>query len=348
MVTLKEVAEICNVSAATVSNVINGKAKTSEATRKRILQVIEETGYKPNYMAKGLRTNRTKIISIVTEDIAQFTSPPIIESIMEQCEKHDYHVYVHNLRLYDRWQDTWYDQDKDYHSVLDPVLQDVLSARAEGVIYLAGHTRIINFYNDNFNLPTVMCYSLSNSPAIPSVVIEDEKSAYEVTSYLVKNGHKRIGFVGGRAENIHTAQRLLGYQRALFENGILFDPNLVYYGDWSRESGYEGAKTLLPQGVTAFFGISDKMTGGIYDYLIECGLQIGKEIAVVGFDNESISEHFYPPLTTTTLPLAEIGRISADLLIDMLENDQPEELPEEPKVVRIPCSMEIRKSVCRR
>ncbi|WP_026670005.1 LacI family DNA-binding transcriptional regulator [Butyrivibrio sp. AE3006] len=349
MVTLKEIAEICNVSATTVSNVINGKAKTSEETKNRILTVIKETGYKPNYMAQGLRAKRTKVISIVAEDIAQFTCPAIIESIMAQCEKRDYHVFVHNLRLYDRWSDTWYNQDEAYHSVLDPVLQDVLSARVDGVIYLAGHTRIINCFNDDFAMPAVMCYAFSNSPSIPSVVIEDEKSACEVVTHLIKNGHKRIGFVGGRSENIHTGQRLLGYQRALFENGLLFDPNLVYYGDWSRESGYEGAKALLPQGVTAFFGISDKMSGGIYDYLMECGLKIGEDIAVAGFDNESISEYFYPPLTTTALPLTEIGRISADLLIDMLEQEDPtENIPDEPQVISVPCSMVFRKSVSKR
>ena len=263
MVTLKEVAAICNVSATTVSNVINGKAKTSEETRKRILQVVEETGYKPNYMAKGLRVKRTRTIAIIAEDIAQFTSPTIIEAIMETCEKNDYRVVVHNLRLYDRWQDTWYGQDDEYHSVLDPVIRDILSAQIDGVIYLAGHARIIKTFNNNFSLPIVMCYAYSESPSIPSVVIDDEKSAYEIVSYLIKNGHVRIGFVGGRIDNIHTAQRLRGYQRAMYENGFLFDPKLVYYGDWSRRAGYEGAKALVPQKVTALFGLSDQMTGGI-------------------------------------------------------------------------------------
>ena len=99
MATLKEIAEICNVSATTVSNVINGKAKTSEETKNKILKVIKETGYKPNVMAQGLRIKRTKTIAIIAEDIAQFTSPAIIESIMETCEKHGYRVVVHNLRL---------------------------------------------------------------------------------------------------------------------------------------------------------------------------------------------------------------------------------------------------------
>ena len=110
MVTLKEIAYLCGVSPTTVSNVINGKAKTSEETRQKILQVIDETGFKPNIMAKGLRIKSSRTIAIIAEDLAQFTSPPIIESIMEACEQKDYRVIVHNLRLYDRWQDTWYNK----------------------------------------------------------------------------------------------------------------------------------------------------------------------------------------------------------------------------------------------
>ncbi len=345
MVTLKEIAEICNVSATTVSNVINGKAKTSEETKKRILTVIKETGYKPNYMAKGLRSKKTRMIAIIAEDIAQFTSPQIIESIMEKCEQESYRVTVHNLRLYDRWADTWYNQDKAYHSILDPVVQDILSNRVDGIIYVAGHTRIIKCFDENFELPAVMCYALSDSPQIPSVVIDDEKSAYEVVSHIISKGHRKIGFVGGRAENIHTGQRLLGYQRALFENGILFDPNLVYYGDWSRQAGYDGAKELYSQGVTAYFGISDQMTGGIYDYLEEMNIRIGEQIAVAGFDDEVIAQYFRPALTTTRLPLAEIGKKSAELLIDILENRNEGDISSEPKVISIPCSMIVRKSV---
>jgi LacI family transcriptional regulator len=346
MVTLKEVAEMCGVSATTVSNVINGKEKTSEETRQRILQVVEETGYKPNVIAKGLRSKRSRTIAIVAEDLAQFTSPPMIESMMESCEKMDYRVVVHNLRLYDRWQDTWYNRADEYYSVINPVLRDLVSAQVDGIIYVAGHARIVKTFNNNFELPVVMCYAYSESNDIPSVVIDDEESAYEMVKYLISNGHKRIGIVGGRIENIHTAQRLAGYQRAMFEHGLLFDPKLVFYGDWSRQSGYEGARKLMQQNVTALFGISDLMTGGIYDYLYENDIKIGKEISVAGFDNEGISDFFRPRLTTTELPLRDIGRKSAELLLHKLEaGDEEKEKSDTPEVYKIPCCMRVRESV---
>jgi LacI family transcriptional regulator len=346
MVTLKEVAERCGVSATTVSNVINGKAKTSEETRKRIMKVIKETGYRPNYMAQGLRVKKTRTVAIIAEDIAQFTSPPIIESIMACCEERGYRAIVHNLRLYDRWQDTWYGQEEEYHSVLDPVIKDVLAEQVDGVIYLAGHARVIRAFDEMFPLPVVMCYAYSDSDSIPSVVIDDEKSAYDIVSYLIRMGHKRIGFIGGRRENIHTEQRLIGYQKAMFENGLLFDPKLVYYGDWSRESGYEGAKVLVTKGITALFGISDQMSGGIYDFLEESKIAIGRDLSVAGFDNEIISAFFRPKLTTTELPLREIGRVSADLLLGALENATGESKGSQKKrIIKVPCKMVIRDSV---
>lgn len=346
MVTLKEIAKMCNVSPTTVSNVINGKAKTSEETKAKIMSVIEKTGYKPNYMAQGLRVKHTKTIAIIAEDLAQFTSPPIIENIMAVCEERGYRATVYNLRLYDRWADTWYNNEAKYLSVFEPTLKEALSHQVAGIIHLAGHCRVIKTYGDDFSLPVVMCYALSDSKKIPSIVIDDEKSSYEMVSYLIERGHKRIGFVGGRVENIHTTQRIMGYQRALYERGLLFDPNLIYYGNWDRESGYYGAKKLLSQGVTAIFGISDRMSGGVYDYLEEQNIVVGKDIAVAGFDNENISAYFKPPLTTTELPLKKIGETAGNMILDMLQEKNQGTIGEsEPQIIKIPCKMIVRKSV---
>ena len=351
MITQKEIAKICNVSVATVSNVINGKAKASEETTKRILEAIEANGYRPNAVARGLRTKRTNMIAVIAEDVAQFTSPPVISSIMDACEKKGYRVVVYNLRLYDRWSDTWYDHENAYHSVLDPVLQNVRASGADGVIYLAGHARNIRCYPEKPSVPVVMAYAFSVDPWIPSVVIDDEKSAFEMVKYLIGTGHRRIAFIGGRADNLHTQHRLEGYQHALFETGILYDPSLVYYGNWTRESGYEGAKALITKEPDAFFSISDRMAGGIYDYLAETDLVIGRDISVAGFDDESIAAFFQPQLTTTALPLSEIGEIAAERLLEMLgsgsDEDEGDETvsTSESVVIKVPCTMVIRHSV---
>lgn len=106
MVTLKEIARECKVSPTTVSNILNGKPKVGEETRQRVLKTVEKMGYRPNYIAQGLRKRRTRMIGIIVEDISQFTTPEIVEGIMSRCEEKGYRVIVKNLRLYARWSDS--------------------------------------------------------------------------------------------------------------------------------------------------------------------------------------------------------------------------------------------------
>lgn len=215
----------------------------------------------------------------------------------------------------------------------------------DGIIYIAGHARIIHCFPEDYRTPAVMSCAFSGNPKIPSVAIDDLSSAREMISYLIGKGHRRIGVIGGRENNIHTRQRLEGYQKALFENQILYDPSLVRYAGWDRESAYLEARELLKTDVTAVFCMADRMAGGVYNALDEKGLRAGRDIAVAGFDNQDIAEYFVPGLTTMTLPLREIGSVCADLVLRQMEGQDPGEgLPEK---VLIPCTFMERDSVQR-
>ncbi|MBR5798850.1 MAG: LacI family DNA-binding transcriptional regulator [Lachnospiraceae bacterium] len=347
MVTLKEIAQECNVSVTTVSNILNGKAKAGEKTKQRVLQAVKEMGYQPNYIAQGLRNSKTHTIGIIAEDIAQFTTPGMIESIMEHCEEKGYRTIVQNLRLYGRWKDKWYHNDEAYHSVFDPALQELVSVKVDGIIYLAGHARVIRSFPEDFKIPVVMTYAYTESEKIPSVAIDDEKSAYEVVKYLLDMGHRKIGVIGGFPDNIHTQKRLLGYQKALFDAQVLFAPELVRYGNFERSTGYKESGELIDAGVTAIFCMTDRMAGGVYDRIEEKGLKVGRDISVAGFDDQDIAAYFRPPLTTTKLPLQEIGLHAAKLLIDKIEDEENAEGAQgEVTEILVPCTMQKRKSVC--
>ena len=153
MVTLKEIAQECNVSATTVSNILNGKPKVSEETRLKVLDVVKRRGYQPNYIAQGLRNQKTRTIGIIAEDIAQFSTPGMIESIMAFCEEKGYRTIVQNLRLYARWQESWFNNEEAYRSVLEPALQELRSIKVDGLIYVAGHARIIHFFKEDLSMP---------------------------------------------------------------------------------------------------------------------------------------------------------------------------------------------------
>ena len=191
----------------------------------------------------------------------------------------------------------------------------------------------------------MMIHAYEENPNVPSVLMDDEGAAYEIVSYLISKGHRKIGVIGGRSDNIHTQKRLLGYQRALYEHGILYNPRWIRYAFWDMESAYRGAEGLLGTGITAVFCMADRMAGGVYRYLDERRMRAGKDFSVAGFDNQDIAEYFVPGLTTMAQPLREMGRKAAELLVEKMERSgitarRPHE------EVLVPCTFIERDSVC--
>lgn len=321
MPTIKEIAKVCNVSVATVSNIINGKGKVGEETKKRVLSVIEEMNYTPNIVAQNLKTKNTRSIGVIAEDMTVFVMPDIIDGITEYCEQEDYQILLVNLRLYKKFGDSYY-QDHVHQDIVQKEIQKLLSKQVEGIIYVAAHERLIDVIPNDLPVPAVVAYGFTNTSEIPSVVVDDKSSAEQLINYLIQNGHKRIGVIAGKKDSLHTQSRLEGYQKALFGANILYNPELVVYGEWDRESGYQNAKALIEKGVTAVFGMNDFIAGGVYDRLDEMGLRVGKDIAVVGFDNREMASYEKPALTTMGLPLHDIGYCASEVIMHLLRKEE--------------------------
>ncbi len=321
MVTLKEIAKECGVSATTVSNILNGRKNVGEATRKQVMDVVERTGYKPNVMAKSLRSSKTKTIGIIAEDFTQFTVPQIIDGAIETCYKHGYKAIVQNLRLYAVWRDQGYDDDTTLAKIVKPALDELGSIMVDGILYIAGHGRSISIPRP-IGIPTVLAYSYPSNMDRPYYVIDDKNGAYELVSYLVRKGHRRIGVIGGTADSIHTRLRLEGYQRALFEAQIFYDPSLIRYTTWTKDGGYREMAHMIEKGVTAVFCMNDLLAGGAYRYCAEHNLKVGEDISIVGYDNEQISEYLIPELTTMEIPLYRFGESGTEKLISMIEGTE--------------------------
>lgn len=341
MFTIKDIAKMCQVSPATVSNVMNGKSnKVSKETADMILAKIAEIGYKPSMVAKGLRTRRTKIIGVIAEDISLFNVPPIINGITKCCEENGYMFLLENLRLYDRWGGSWFEDPIKYNTSFQPAMAEMEAINADGIIYVAGHSRKINSLKQDDKRPVVVAYSVAEDNNIPQFVIDDERAACDMTNHLISKGHKKIGIIAGERSNIHTLLRIDGYQRALYENGMLYDPTIVQYGLWARETGYELAPKLIESGVTAIFCFADYIAGGVYDYLEEKGLKAGKDIAVCGFDDHEYASYMNPKLTSMKLPTEEIGFNATKRLIEMIEEREMDAQIEN----KIPCELIGRQS----
>ncbi len=349
MITIKDIARECNVSIATVSNVMNGKNKAGAETKKRIFECIEKYGYKPNQVAKGLRSKRSGVIGIIAEDMAQFTTPDIVEGIMRHIEEYGYKSILINLRLYSRWADKWFHDETMLDVTIKQSLAEISAMQADGLIYIAVHARDVNKIPINLSIPSVMTYAHELNPQTPSVMIDDEDSACRAVRYLLQKGHRDIAIIGGREDNMHTIKRLEGAKRALSEYGLDIDNDRIRFVQWNRSAGYTAAKDILSKDkdITAVFCMTDRMAGGLYQYLYDNKKVVGEDCSVVGYDGQNISDYFIPGLTTMALPLREIGDTAAGLLMEKIEGiESGIELKD--NVVAIPCKFIERESVVQR
>lgn len=343
MVTLTDVAKMAGVSPSTVSNILNGRTNVGEDTKKRVLNIIEETGYEPNYFASSIRKRSTKMIGIVAEDLTQYTIP-IVERIMAALEDAGYKTILTNLRMYDKWQDTWYYDETKLVSVLRSAMTQLRPIKPDGVVYVGGHCRILRVLSEYKDMNMVVAYAIAKDDSIPSVIINDEKGGYDVTNYLFEMGHTRIGVIGGVDENLHTKKRLAGYQRALFEHGVLYNPDMVAYGNWTRETGYMAAGTVLKNNPTALFCMNDYMAAGVYDYCHEHNIRIPEDISIAGYDNVELSDYLIPKLTTCQIQSGDIGKQCAEELLFKLES--PSDDTNHPSaLITVNCDLIIRDSV---
>lgn len=345
MITVKELAEKCGVSIATISNILNGKENVSEETRNRVLKAVEELGYKPNYLARSLRLQKTKTIGLILEDITAFSSCHIVEGIMGCLEHHGYKVIFENLRMYSKYSNVE-EGNANFIKGVKNAWTQLLSFRVDGVIYIAAHSRHINFLSDLNEVPLVLCYSECDTPDILEVVIDDEKAAGDMIDYFVESGFKNIGIIRAPEKNVHGKKRFEGCEKAFQKHKLTLNPDYVAMGEWTRESGYKACKKLFKngfgrlEGKKGIFCFNDLMAAGVYDYLLENKLEAGKDIYIAGFDNREIASFLRPMLTTMEIPLLETGQKAAELLYNKISGTDNKQ-----KKVCIPCRLIKRESV---
>ena len=320
MVTIKEIARLAKVSIATVSNVLNGKqGAAGEAKAKEIIDIARDLHYLPNTLARNLQQQKTNTIGIITEDLTVFNTPEIVDGIDSCCEENGYEIVLENMRLYKRYGNDFTDTPKHYE-LLDSLLRNLLAKQVEGVVYVGYHCREIAYLPARVQVPFVYAYCYPKEAIYPSVMYDDETAAREVTNLLIKNGHRRIGIIGGPDSSYHTQARLRGVKAALTENGIELRHELVVYGDWERSSGYNLTDILLKKHVSAIFSFNDLMASGVYERASEQKMKIGEDIALFGFDNRDPDLGYMPALSTVEPPLNKIGRRSAEIVLGQIKH----------------------------
>ncbi|MBQ4312965.1 MAG: LacI family DNA-binding transcriptional regulator [Clostridia bacterium] len=326
MVTIKDVAQEAGVSIATVSYVLNNSAKIKEETKSKVLAAVEKLGYKPNSLAKGLKTRKSRSIGIITEDITVFNTPLIIDGINEFAEAKGYHIVLDNLRL-NKLIHNDYDRAAEHIGVVTDAFSTLLSKQVDGIIYVGAHIRDVSaLIQCDIDVPLVFAYCSTSREDGVSICYNDKDGAYDATRHLIDMGHRRIAVIGGLGDSIQTKKRMEGFRDALREADIAFPEEYLEYGDWEYASGKEIAARLLslPEPPSAIFAMNDLMAIGAIGAAEEMSLSVPDDVSVVGFDNREFSKYHSPRLTTVSLPLTEIGKTCTDILIGMIDDKAPE------------------------
>jgi LacI family transcriptional regulator len=171
--------------------------------------------------------------------------------------------------------------------------------------------------------PVVMIDQRPANAAIPFVTATNWQGAFDAIRYLIQIGHRRIGFIAGPMNESPSGERLAGYRDALTQFGVPYDEALVRYGDFSRQGGYLNAQSLMQNtpSPTAIFASNDPMAFGVMEAVKQSGGSVPEDVSVIGFDDIPSSGHTIPSLTTVRQPLREMGRVGAQILLDLLRGD---------------------------
>jgi LacI family transcriptional regulator len=310
---IDDIAKLAGVSRSTVSRVLNGEPYVKEATREKVLTVIETMGYRPNPAARSLVTQRTQAIGVVIpHDLATIFDnpwyfPTLLQGISDRTTERGYAVLL------------WMGETETQEDLL---FQRVTQNRLMDGMLVASATSDNPLIPHLFESQTI--FVTVERPAIwPErgnfVCLDNIQGAQAAVSHLVRLGRRRIGTVTGMLTNMDGVDRLEGYKLGLRDNGLDYDPEWIYEGTWNTRTGYLGGLHLIRSGVDAIFAASDIMAAGVMQAADELGKRIPEDIALVGFDDLPIAATMRVPLTTVRQPLRRKGAVAADLLIDMIE-----------------------------
>ncbi|MDZ7292469.1 MAG: LacI family transcriptional regulator, partial [candidate division KSB1 bacterium] len=304
------------VSEATVSLVLNQKTNVREETRQRVLKAIQELNYHPKRAARGLATRKSGNIGFILTDDHFSRAEPFYTKIFLGTEfearKHNYYVLLTTV-------------SKTFSA--DEIPRFLLEKNVDGVI-LAGHVPVkLVDYIQKQELPVVLVDFNVPRSRVSTVLIDNERGAYEAVKHLIHHGHQLIAFIGGDISHPSISERLQGYRRALEENKIGFNPahcitDEIYTGS---EDGYKAACKLLavtPR-PTAIFAANDAMAIGAIKCLKEHGLRVPEDVAVIGFDDIEDDFHVEPHLTTMRVFKEELGALAVRRIVEMIETTNP-------------------------
>ena len=313
--TIKEVAQLAEVSTATVSYVLNGTGTVTEATRRRVLDAVTRLNYRPSYAARSMRGRSHTLGLALPAQPGRLADPALAEllaGLSDAAALRGYYLLLATAGA---------------ESEAELCINLARTGRVDGLLLLdmqVEDERARMLYAAN--IPHACAGPAPSGCESPYVMVDGRAGAVLAVNHLLGLGHRRIGLIQLPSELAESEPRYLGYAEALAATGLPIDPSLIVEAGRSEEDGYQAIGELLtiPAPPTAVLACSDELAFGAMHALYDAGLAVGRDVSLVGFDDVPLATHAHPPLTTLHQPRRAIGTQLAAQLIDAVERrDRP-------------------------
>ena len=318
-VTLRDVARRSGVHPATASRALNPATRmlVSEETAGRVLSAAAALGYRPNTVARSLRTRRSHTIGVLIPDLTNPLFPPIVRGLEDRLAADGYVALIGNT-----------DADDERELMVFELMR---ARHVDGFVLATAttHNRVLE-EAAQAGLLVVLVNRLSEEFSFPSVSVDNERGIRLAVGHLAGLGHRRIAHVAGPQDTSTGRERLRGFERALADAGLTAGPSLITHAAaFAIEEGYRCTRELLSAGdggggpvCTAIAAGNDMLAIGCYKALEEAGLRCPEDVSVIGFNDMPFIDRLRPPLSTIAFPHYQVGTEAAQLLLERLAGDE--------------------------
>ncbi len=324
---IKDIARLARVSHSTVSRALHRSPLVNLKTADKIRKIAAEAGYRPSAVARSLVTSRTHTLGVVVTSIADPFVAEVVAGIEEEANAHNYSVFLA-------------DSNADPQREVS-VVQSFEERRVDGIVITA--SRVGALYAQmlsEMRIPIVLLNNQHPGEFAHSVMIANIEASQSAVRYLLQLGHRRIAYIGDRFGHSSDSERFSGYRATLDEADIAFQPELIVHGDGKPEGGELAMARLLdlPNLPTAVFCYNDMTALGALRAIRKHGLEVPRDISLVGFDDLFLAQYMQPPLTTVRQPKHEMGRLAMQVMLKLLTGVDTEQK------IKVPGELIVRES----
>jgi LacI family transcriptional regulator len=314
---IQAVADAAGVSKTTVSHVISGNRPVSAATRRRVERIMEEMGFRPNFFAQALKSQRSHTVALIVQDLTNPFYPALARGLQRSVAAQDQVVMLFDASA--------------GAALTHAFVEAVVQRRVDGVVVAVSNVEGELVELRRAGIAVVAVGSGLTDRPIDWVSGDDVRIGADATRHLYGRGHRRIATISGPPDTGQGAGRVSGYLEAMRDLGLRSGAALRVVGDWTRDGGARALRELLDRGnpPTAVFCANDLMAIGAMDAAFAAGLDVPRDLAIVGVDDIDAAGLVRPALTTIRVPAEEIGRAAGDLLLHRVaagSTDSPEAL----------------------